>query len=61
MAIVLPARAVLDDDRLAELRGDLLHHGARHDIERASGALRNERLDLPRRPSLRECCVKDEG
>ena len=53
--------AVLDDDRLAELRGDLLHHGARHDIERASGALRNKRLDLPGRPSLANAAFRTKG
>ena len=44
------AAAVLDHDRLAELRRHLLEHDARDDVGRAARPERNDRADRPRRP-----------
>ena len=43
-------RAILHDHRLSEPGCDLLHHGARDDIERAARALRNQHAHRLARP-----------
>ena len=50
---VAGARAVLDDERLAELRRHLLEHRARHDVGRGAGGERDDHAD--RRASASSC------
>ena len=48
------AYAILDDDRLTELPRELLEHGTRNDVQRASWTLRDDGVDGPRWPFLAE-------
>jgi hypothetical protein len=52
---VAGAGTVLDDDRLAELRRELIQHGAPGQIGCAAGGQRHDRADGFRRPFLSKC------
>ena len=47
------AGAVVDHDGLADLRGHLLEHDARDDVDRAACGERHDDADRPGRPLLR--------